>query len=145
MAFSGDIEPAAVSISKTSVPMLQSRLRSQSSTLNDRKIQTILTLVVEDPEVQKAIKAALELRKKEGHGDGDALEQLLGAADNKWLHNAPIGSADRELARRTQSRNQVIYDVGGGEDGAADRRLARSNSAFVIRSRPSAVPPTERP
>jgi hypothetical protein len=43
------------------------------------------------------------------------------------------GSADRELARRTQSRNQVIYDVGG--DG--DRRLARSNSALVIRSRPS--------
>ena len=136
---------ASVSISKTSVPVLQSGLRSQNSTLNDRKLQTILTLVVEDPEVQKAIKAALELRKKEGHGDGDALEQLLGAADNKWLHNAPIGSADRELARRTQSRNQVIYDVGGGEDGAADRRLARSNSAFVIRSRPSAVPPTERP
>jgi hypothetical protein len=66
-------------------------LQNHKSGWTEGKIQTILELVVEDPEVQKAIQAALELRKREGHGDGDALEQLLAAANNKWLHNAPIG------------------------------------------------------
>jgi hypothetical protein len=78
---------ASIHISKSTVSALQSHV----SGLTEGKIQTIMQLVIEDPEVQNTIKAALELSKKEGPGDGDALEQLLGAAANKWLDKAPIG------------------------------------------------------
>jgi len=78
---------ASIHISKSTVSALQSHV----SGLTEGKIQTIMQLVIEDPEVQNTIKAALELSKKEGPGDGDALEQLLGAAANKWLDNAPMG------------------------------------------------------
>lgn len=65
------------------------------------------------------------------HADTDAMLHT-------HAHTHTPGSADRELARRTQSRNQVIYDVGGDDAEAHNqRRLARSNSAIIIKSRPS--------
>ena len=130
---------ASVQISQAEVTALQSRV----SGLAEGKIRTILQLVVEDPEVQKTVRAALELRQKEGLGDGDALEQLLAGASDKWVGNTPIGSADREHARRTQARKNVAYSVGGDGQSDSEPRPALKHSVSMIKSRPSIQDPSK--
>jgi len=107
---------AAVEFNKARVRRMQSRM----SSTDGQRVESTVSLVVGDPEVQQTIKTALSLSQEAGGQSNNALEQLLGGAGDKWVEGAPIGSSDRELARKIAQRNAVVYDV-----AKADPQLAQ--------------------
>lgn len=115
---------ASLQISQTAVSALLSRVPG----LTDNKIGTIRQLLWRILRFRKTIKEALELRQKDGLGDGDAFEQLLAGASDKWVGNTAIGSADHEHARRIQARKNVAYGVCDGQHYRATASLAPPSS-----------------